>query len=45
MKYTKGYANWQAGFGLLYEKDGHVKPELVTFNKDGSFIADGELWR
>ena len=45
MKYTKGYANWQAGFGLLYEKDGHVKPELVTFNKDGSFIAEGELWR
>ena len=45
MKYTKGYANWQAGFGILYEQDGQVKPELVTFNKDGSFIAEGELWR
>jgi hypothetical protein len=45
MKYTKGYANWQAGFGILYEQNGQVKPELVTFNKDGSFIADGELWR
>ena len=44
MKYTKGYANWQAGFGILYEQDGQVKPELVTFNKDGSFIAEGELW-
>ena len=45
MKYTKGYANWQAGFGILYEQDGQVKPELVTFNKDGSFIAEGELWK
>jgi hypothetical protein len=45
MKYTKGYANWQAGFSILYEQDGKVKPELVTFNKDGSFIADGELWK
>ena len=45
MKYTKGYANWQAGFGILYEENGQVKPELVTFNKDGSFIAEGELWR
>ena len=45
MKYTKGYANWQAGFGILYEQDGQVKPELVPFNKDGSFIAEGELWR
>jgi hypothetical protein len=45
MKYTKGYANWQAGFGILYEQNGQVKPELVTFNKDGSFIAEGELWR
>ena len=44
MKYTKGYANWQAGFGILYEQDGQVKPELVTFNKNGSFIAEGELW-
>ena len=44
MKYTKGYANWQAGFGILYEQDGQVKPELITFNKDGSFIAEGELW-
>lgn len=45
MKYTKGYANWQAGFGLLYENKGIVKPELVTFNKDGSFIADGRTWK
>lgn len=45
MKYTKGYANWQAAFGLLYVKDRIVKPELITFNKDGSFVADGELWK
>jgi hypothetical protein len=46
MRYMKeGHANWQAGFGILYEQDGHVKPELVPFNKDGSFIAEGELWR
>jgi len=46
MRYMKeGHANWQAGFGILYEQDGQVKPELVPFNKDGSFIAEGELWR
>jgi hypothetical protein len=46
MRYMKeGHANWQAGFGILYEQDGIVKPELVPFNKDGSFIAEGELWR
>jgi len=45
MRYMKeGHANWQAGFGILYEQDGIVKPELVPFNKDGSFIAEGELW-
>ena len=38
-------ANWQAGFGIIYEQDGRVKPELVPFNKDGSFIAEGELWK
>jgi len=46
MRYMKeGHANWQAGFGILYEQDGQVKPDLVPFNKDGSFIAEGELWR
>ncbi len=46
MRYMKeGHANWQAGFGILYEQDGIVKPELVPFNKDGSFIAEGELWK
>ena len=46
MRYMKeGNANWQAGFGILYEQDGIVKHELVPFNKDGSFIAEGELWR
>jgi hypothetical protein len=46
MRYMKeGHANWQAGFGILYEQDGIVKPELVPFNKNGSFIAEGELWR
>jgi len=45
MKYTKGYANWQAGFGILYEHNGSLKPEVITFNKDGSFMADGELWK
>jgi hypothetical protein len=46
MSYLKeSIANWSAGFGIVYEQDGVVKPELVSFNKDGSFIAEGELWR
>jgi len=45
MKYMKeGHANWQAGFGILYEEDGVVKPEIVPMQRDGSFIAEGELW-
>jgi len=46
MSYLKeNIANWSAGFAVVYEQDGVVKPELVSFNNDGSFIADGELWR
>jgi hypothetical protein len=46
MSYLKeNIANWQAGFAVVYEQDGRVKPELVPFNKDGSFIAEGELWK
>jgi len=46
MSYLKeNIANWSAGFGIVYEQDGQVKPELVSFNKDGSFIAEGELWK
>jgi hypothetical protein len=46
MSYLKeNIANWSAGFAVVYEQDGVVKPELVSFNKDGSFIAEGEIWR
>jgi hypothetical protein len=46
MSYLKeNIANWSAGFAVVYEQDGVVKPELVSFNNDGSFIAEGELWR
>ena len=37
-------ANWQHGFGILYVKDGIVKPEVIPMDAKGRFIADGELW-
>ena len=37
-------ANWQHAFGILYVEDNFVKPEVITMDAKGRFIADGELW-
>ena len=38
-------ANWQQGFGIIWHDKRKFKFETVPMNHDGSFIAQGELWR
>jgi hypothetical protein len=42
-KYTKGIANWQQGFGLLYIDGNHVTPTPVPI-QDKSFIVEGQRY-
>ena len=45
-KYIKaGMTNWQHGFGLLYIDGQKVTPMPIPIQKDGSFIADGFVWK
>lgn len=39
-----GLNNWQQAFGMLWIEGSHVRPELVPFNKDGSFHCMGKTW-
>jgi hypothetical protein len=40
-----GAANWQLGFGVLYEEGRNVTPVPVPMQPDGSFIFERRLWK
>lgn len=42
--YTKGIANWQQGFGLLYIDGNHVTPVPVPI-QDRSFVIEGQRYK
>jgi hypothetical protein len=43
-KYTKGIANWQQGFGLLYVDGSRVTPVPVPIEKK-SFVVEGVQYK
>jgi hypothetical protein len=43
-KYTKGIANWQQGFGILYVDGKHVQPVPVPIQQR-SFVVEGERYK
>lgn len=43
--YTRGSANWQHNFTVIYAKNKLVTPINVPMEKDGSFIFEGKIYR
>ena len=42
--YTKGSANWQQAFAIMYVEGKNVQVDLIYFEKDGTFIVSGKRY-
>lgn len=42
--YTKGSANWQQAFAIMYVKGKNVQVDIIHIEKDGTFIVAGKRY-
>ena len=42
--YTKGTANWQQAFAIMYVKGKNVQVDLIYIEKDGTFTVQGKVY-
>ena len=42
--YTKGVANWQQAFAIIYVNKAKVQVDLIHIEKDGTFIVSGKSY-
>jgi hypothetical protein len=42
--YTKGSANWQQAFAIIYVNKAKVQVDLIHIEKDGTFIVSGKSY-
>jgi hypothetical protein len=42
--YTKGSANWQSGFAIMYVDGKNVQVDLIYIEKDGTFVVAGKRY-
>ena len=42
--YTKGVANWQQAFAIMYVQGNKVQVDLINIEKDGTFIVAGKSY-
>jgi hypothetical protein len=42
--YTKGSANWQQAFAIMYVKGKNVQVDLIYIEKDGTFTVQGKVY-
>ena len=42
--YTKGVANWQQAFAIIYVNKSKVQVDLIHIEKDGTFIVSGKSY-
>ena len=42
--YTKGTANWQQAFAIMYVKGKNVQVDLIYIEKDGTFTVEGKVY-
>jgi hypothetical protein len=42
--YTKGVANWQQAFAIMYVHGNKVQVDLINIEKDGTFIVAGKTY-
>jgi hypothetical protein len=43
-KYTKGSAQWQQAFAIMYVKGKNVQVDLIYIEKDGTFTVEGNVY-
>ena len=43
-KYTRGTANWQQCFAIMYVKGKNVQIDLIYIEKNGTFIVQGKVY-
>ena len=42
--YTKGTANWQQAFAIMYVKGSNVQVDIIHIEKNGTFIVQGKVY-
>jgi hypothetical protein len=42
--YTKGSANWQQAFAIIYVNKAKVQVDIIHIEKDGTFIVAGKSY-
>jgi hypothetical protein len=42
--YTKGTANWQQAFAIMYVNGKNVQVDLIYIEKNGTFIVNGKVY-
>jgi hypothetical protein len=42
--YTKGTANWQQAFAIMYVHGKNVQVDLISIEKNGTFIVNGKVY-
>jgi predicted Zn-dependent protease len=42
--YTKGSANWQQAFAIIYVNKSKVQVDIIHIEKDGTFIVAGKSY-
>jgi hypothetical protein len=42
--YTRGTANWQQAFAIMYVKGKNVQIDLIYIEKNGTFIVNGKVY-
>jgi hypothetical protein len=43
-KYTKGSAQWQQAFAIMYVHGASVQVDLINIEKNGTFIVQGKVY-
>jgi len=43
-KYTKGSAQWQQAFAIMYVKGSNVQVDIIHIEKNGTFIVQGKVY-
>jgi hypothetical protein len=42
--YTKGTANWQSAFAIMYQQGNKVAVSVINVEKDGTFMVEGKVY-
>jgi hypothetical protein len=43
-KYTKGSAQWQQAFAIMYVHNSTVQVDIINIEKNGTFIVAGKVY-